>query len=69
MKKLRIMMAIAIALFGLANKMSADFPKFPVIERFTGVNCGPCASYTNQGYGDWTEANHNKVAIITYHLP
>jgi hypothetical protein len=52
MKKLGIMMVITIALFGLSSQLYADFPKFPLLERFTGVNCGPCASYSARGFDD-----------------
>jgi len=69
MKKILFLVAFCAAtIIGINPAAHANFPKVPLMERFTGVNCGPCASYNNAGYNNWVNANKNNLAIITYHL-
>lgn len=67
MKKIQNIVAIFIATFSLFVIANA-YPKQGLIERFTGVNCGPCATYNSNGYSEWVRTNANDVTIITFHL-
>ena len=52
---------------GGGNPTGGSFDKIPLLERFTEIDCGPCASYNNAGYSDWVNTNKNNLAIVTYH--
>ncbi|MDR0926291.1 MAG: InlB B-repeat-containing protein, partial [Ignavibacteria bacterium] len=64
--------AVSLAVFLFLSMLcamdaQAQFPKIPLLERFTNASCPPCASYNKAGYLSWVAAN-NDVTIIHYQV-
>ncbi len=68
MKTLKLFTALVLAVIISVSSAHADFPKIPVMERFTGVNCGPCAKYNAEGYDTFASSYSGTLTIITYFL-
>ena len=67
MKKISFLFVATIATFMCLNSVYANFPKVPLLEKFTNTGCGYCASYNNSVFNAWKNANKNNLAIISYH--
>lgn len=65
-KRIRSLMAIAVAALGMSG-VSAQAPRYVLLEHFTQASCGPCAQQNPGFQNTIIDANPDKVKHIAFH--